>query len=66
MYPPLVLRETCKVYVRGLIISYVKSKNHKSPVAQKEMESQLADSERTYASYPSDVNMKGCWLQELL
>lgn len=50
--------ETCKVYARGLIISYTRSKQHKSLEAQRKLEGELADLEKTYAKYPSDINMK--------
>lgn len=55
---PSILRETCKVYARGLIISYTRSKQRKSLEAQRKLEGTLADLEKTYAKYPSDINMK--------
>lgn len=55
---PSILWETCKVYARGLIIFYVRSKQRKSLEAQRKLEGKLADLEKTYAKYPSDINMK--------
>lgn len=49
---PSILWETCKVYARGLIISYVRSKQHKSLEAQRKLEGTLVDLEKTYAKCP--------------
>lgn len=55
---PSILWETCKVHARGLIISYVRNKQRKSLGAQRKLEGALADLEKTYAKYPSDINFK--------
>lgn len=55
---PSVLWETCKVYARGLIISYTKSKKRKSMEAQTKLEGELLHLEKTYAKYPSEANMR--------
>lgn len=55
---PSVLWETCKVYARGLIISYSKSKKRKSLEAQTKLEGELSNLEKTYTKYPSEANMK--------
>ena len=55
---PSILWETCKVYARGLIISYARSKQRKSLEAQRKLEGTLADLEKTYVKYPSVIYMK--------
>lgn len=58
---PSVLWETCKLYSRGLIMSFVASKKREKNEQRKRLESRLAELEKNHTSSPSPD-----WLKELL
>ncbi|KAL0147173.1 hypothetical protein M9458_057697, partial [Cirrhinus mrigala] len=55
---PSVLWETCKLYSRGLIMSFVASKRRRKNEQRKLLESQLAELEKNHTSSPSPDLLK--------